>query len=327
MNDDILLSLFLCYPRSKNWEMIILIFYSEKDLAVCGLACVLCSEQDCPGCKMKGCKDTDKCSVYKCATEKGLDGCYACALFPCGEKMLQGMRTKAFNRYAQQFGKESLLEGLRVNFENGVTYHRPDGSKGDYDLPETEEDIMRLIRYGTVSPYIKCPEFETENFLLRLVSEEDAADLLDCYLDDKARAVFNSDNCTSDFFYNSIEEMCYCISQWLGCYTRHEFVRFAIVDKEKGRACGTVEIFGMVGAYKTERGLLRLDIKSEYENKADLYELLSLCINEFFILFGVKQIVTKAAPVTKERINALKELGFKGYDFPGREFYWVFYLS
>lgn len=46
-------------------------FYDEKGLAVCGLACVLCSKEECPGCKARSCEEGGHCSVYQCAIGKG----------------------------------------------------------------------------------------------------------------------------------------------------------------------------------------------------------------------------------------------------------------
>ena len=298
-------------------------FYAEKDLALCGLACVLCSQEDCPGCKERGCKEGSDCSVYQCATGKGLDGCYQCDEFPCEEKMLQGVRNRAFNRYAKEHSKQALLDRLRDNFEKGIVYHKPDGLKGDYDVMDTENEIIQLIQFGKRNPYVECPVFETENFILRLVTEDDAADLLTCYSDTSARPIFNSDTCTSNFFYDTSAEMSDCIKMWLNSYVRKEFVRFSIIDKCSSHAVGSIEMFGMVGKYKTTRGILRLDIMSKYEEAAYLDELFKLCLNDFFDLFAVNQIVTKAIPQAVKRVNILKTLGFVAYDFPEREYYWI----
>ena len=119
-------------------------YYAERDLGLCGLACVLCGAEDCLGCKARAAKEGCDCSVYKCVTARGLDGCYQCDDFPCGEDMHKSKRVRAFNLYAKQFGKAALLERLRINYENGIAYHRGN-EKGDYDLLETEEAIMRLI--------------------------------------------------------------------------------------------------------------------------------------------------------------------------------------
>ena len=72
-------------------------FQEKRGIAYCGLACVLCSNKDCPGCAAKT-AEGDGCSVGKCAIEKGLDGCFACADYDsCTESMLHGKRIKAFN--------------------------------------------------------------------------------------------------------------------------------------------------------------------------------------------------------------------------------------
>lgn len=297
-------------------------FCEEKDLALCGLACVLCSTDDCPGCKTRGRKDGYDCPVYKCATKKGIDGCYQCSDFPCNEDMLQGIRNRAFNQYARQFSKKDLLTRLRTNYEDGVAYHRSDGMKGDYDLLETEDDIFRLIRFGSYSPYKRCPILETEHFILRLVQLEDAEDLLKCYSDPNAQQLFNADRCLNDFCYQTLEEMQNCIAFWLKEYEQEAYVRFAIVDKSRGKAVGTIEMFGMIGQYKVPQGVLRLDICFEYECVSLIKELLMLCSTDFFMLFGVVQIVTKADTIASCRIQVLKELGFSSCEFPERTHSW-----
>jgi len=55
--------------------------------------------------------------------------------------------------------------------------------------------------------YKDCPQYDAGRFLLRLVTMDDAPDLLCCYGDPKAAPLFNSDNCTSDFIYRTLREM------------------------------------------------------------------------------------------------------------------------
>ena len=119
-------------------------FCKEKGIGYCGLACVLCSNADCPGCaaKIDGGED---CTIGKCAIEKGVDGCYACPDYPCGEDMLKNKRIRAFNRYSQDFGKDALIKRLYINNQNGIIYHKPDDSAGDYDVCETEDEIYQLL--------------------------------------------------------------------------------------------------------------------------------------------------------------------------------------
>ena len=55
--------------------------------------------------------------------------------------------------------------------------------------------------------YQTCPEYQTETFRLRLVRPEDAEALLDCYSDPDVVSRANADNCTSDFYYTTLEQM------------------------------------------------------------------------------------------------------------------------
>lgn len=299
-------------------------FCAKKDLAICGLACVLCSHEDCPGCKVRGCGEENGCSVYKCATEKGYDGCYQCEEFPCDEKMLHGIRNRAFNQYARQFGKQSLLNRLQDNFENGIAYHGMNGAKGDYDSLETEDEIMQLIQFGKNNPYIECPVFETEHFMIRLVSEADAEDLLVCYGDTKARLLFNNDGCwQGEYDYeNRMHEL---IHAWLNHdYAGGYFIRFAIIDKLMQKAVGTIEIYDRK-YQKSERatGILRIDIAHSYEKDAFLTELFAISRLIFFDVFHVETIIHKAIPEATERISALSNIGFRPVDIKGREHYWA----
>lgn len=179
--------------------------------------------------------------------------------------------------------------------------------------------------HGKECPYLLCPVLRSEKFLLRLVAEEDAQDLLSCYSDRKAQVIFNADTCTSDFRYDILSDMKRCIRVWLESYENADYIRFSILDIHTKKAVGTIEMFGFIGNYKVTRGILRLDICSQYENAPALTELLTLCKNEFFGLFQVKEIVTKASPLASERISVLKTLGFTKYNFPEREFYWGIY--
>lgn len=286
-------------------------FSADKDLAMCGLACVLCSEETCYGCKARGCKQGCDCSAYQCAKTRNIDGCYECEDFPCEEKMLQGIRNKAFNRYARMYGKQTLLNRLKINFDNGITYHRPNGEKGDYDLLTNEDDIMRLIRFGTHTPYNNCPTIETANFIFRLVKRNDAEDLLKCYSDPKAQELFNYVNCRSDFRINTIDEMDKMIDYWLIEYSQQAYVRFSIVDKSTKRAIGTIEMFGKIGQYKVDCGILRIDVESGFENKATLLEVINMCVDNFYILFDLKEMATRIIPKALDRIEALAKNSFQ----------------
>ncbi|MDR3149071.1 MAG: GNAT family N-acetyltransferase [Oscillospiraceae bacterium] len=98
--------------------------------------------------------------------------------------------------------------------------------------------------------------YESERFLLRLVRESDAEDLLECYSDPAAQKLFYSDNCTSDFVYANADELREYIRSWLEAFESKGFYRFAIVDKTNGKAIGTIEMFGRP---ESQDNILRLD--------------------------------------------------------------------
>ena len=120
-------------------------------LGYCGIACILCGlySKGCPGCAAGVASGFD-CSVGKCAADKAVDGCYACPEYPCGEKLLQGKRSKAFIRYIQEFGSQALIERLRVNCENGIMYstNAKRTDEDDYDKCETEQEVIDLLVNG-----------------------------------------------------------------------------------------------------------------------------------------------------------------------------------
>jgi RimJ/RimL family protein N-acetyltransferase len=190
-----------------------------------------------------------------------------------------------------------------------ITYHRADKLAGDYDRCKTMEDVIDLLKNGKPNPYDICPTYESKSFILRLVSLSDAANLLLCYSNPEAQAIFNSDNCTSDFCYSTLDEMKRCIEGWLDSYNKKYFVRFSIIDKQNDKVVGTVEIFG-----SDENGysVLRIDIHPQYEKEEYLGELFCIA-DSFFHDFGCYRIVTKAINKATERILALMNHGYAHY--------------
>jgi len=285
-------------------------FSKQKGVGACGLACALCGATDCPGCAVGG-----DCSVKKCAAGKGLGGCCDCAEYPCDEKMLQGKRNKAFNRYAREFGKDALLERLRVNFESGITYHTPDKAPGDYDKPETEEEIYRLLRYGRNDPYARCPEFETEHMKFRQVREEDAEELLHAFYGDLSEWMFYGQEMTNRIFasrHATVDEMRRCISVWLDEYRNKYYIRFSVIDKTTKKAIGTIEVFNNAGS--KDDSYLHIDLSAPYETQQFISELLALADKELFKIFNIKNLLIQAVPAAKERIAALQTYGYRPYE-------------
>jgi len=164
--------------------------------------------------------------------------------------------------------------------------------------------------------YEYCPLFENEKSLLRLISEEDTEDLLKVYSDPSAVPFFNSDNCNGDdFYYKSFERMKQAVDFWIFSYKERYFVRWTIIDKKTMEAIGTIELFHReADEHFYECGLLRLDLRSDYETADSIVNIISLIKDAAYELFYCNIIATKAVPKAAERLKALVELGFVAAD-------------
>lgn len=163
------------------------------------------------------------------------------------------------------------------------------------------------------NPYERCPYYESKSFVLRIVHESDAEDLLECYSDSISAKFFNSDNCINNFIYKSLDEMKNCIEFWIQSYENQCFIRFSIINKKTSKAIGTIEFFAKVEAYKNfaKVGVLRIDLVSEYETEALITEILNVINDNFYEGFEVQSIITKAVPEAEQRIIALRNSGYR----------------
>lgn len=95
-----------------------------------------------------------------------------------------------------------------------------------------------------IDVYEKCPVFENEKYFLRMVTDEDADDLIKVYSDIQAVPLFNSYNCHGDnFHYETIEHMKQTMDFWNFSYKNRYFVRWDIIEKSVRKAVGTIELF------------------------------------------------------------------------------------
>lgn len=163
-----------------------------------------------------------------------------------------------------------------------------------------------------MNPYEKCPVYENENYCLRFIEASDAADLLLVYSDERAVPCFNSDNCNGDtFHYTTIERMQEAIKYWQWEYQRRGFVRWTIIDKNTRHAIGTIELFHRRSDdYFNGCGILRLDLRSDYECEEKISEILTLITPPSFELFDCRMIATKIPPFAHERRKAAEKSGF-----------------
>lgn len=142
-----------------------------------------------------------------------------------------------------------------------------------------------------------------------------------------AQEIFDSTTCTSDFRYQTVDEMRECIEFFLLNYRNRGFIRFSIVNKSSEQAIGTMEMFCATGqlAGCEGWGVLRMDLPTPYEKEEWIRELLALSNEAYYPLMDVKRVVTKAIPPAAERIAALRAAGFQSFNWeePGRSHYWV----
>lgn len=164
--------------------------------------------------------------------------------------------------------------------------------------------------------YKKFPLMENENFILRKTVKEDAAGLLKVYSDEKSVPLFNSDNCHGDdFHYTTIERMNQAIDFWEMSYSKGYFVRWTIVNKTENEIIGSAELFHRdAGDHFTNCGLLRLDLRSDFEKAQTIESIVSVLLKDSYEFFGCDKIAIKAVPSAEERRKALVKTGFNPTD-------------
>lgn len=160
--------------------------------------------------------------------------------------------------------------------------------------------------------YEKCPEFESERFLIRQLYDKDCDDLLKVYSDKNALPFFNSDNCVGDnFYYATKERMAEAIDFWHTSYKNGWFVRRSVVDKATSNVIGTIELCLRVSQDKfNNMVILRVDVRSDYEKEDVLCDIFSLVTPKLAEMLKCKGVLTKAPIYAIERIKAISKAGF-----------------
>lgn len=158
----------------------------------------------------------------------------------------------------------------------------------------------------------ECPVYASGHFCLRKMRMEDADGLFQCYSNPEAAKYFNGDCCGDDFYYTDLSQFVKCMEFWEGRYLEKDFVRFTIILQSTGTIAGMAEI---CPSYKysadgARMGILRLDLLPEYENRADIQELLELILAHVYEDFQVRSVLMKAQGDAQVRRNVLKGLHF-----------------
>jgi [ribosomal protein S5]-alanine N-acetyltransferase len=161
--------------------------------------------------------------------------------------------------------------------------------------------------------YEECPMYKNKLITLRQTSMEDAQELLKCYSDEKAVPLFNSDNCNGDnFHYITNERIEQAIDFWNFSYKSKYFVRWTIILNYTNEKIGTIEMFHRIADDEFNHyGVLRIDLRSNYESQPIIDEILEIINKNFYKAFNVEAILTKAIPAATERINSLTKKGYQ----------------
>jgi RimJ/RimL family protein N-acetyltransferase len=161
--------------------------------------------------------------------------------------------------------------------------------------------------------YIECPIYKKKSITLIRTNMEDAEDLLKCYSDEKAVPFFNSDNCHGDtFHYTTTERMRQAIEFWDFSYKNKYFVRWTVILNDTNEKIGTIEMFHRLAEDEFNHyGVLRIDLRNDYEIQPIINEILDIVDENFFRLFNVNSILTKAFQDACERINSLTQKGYQ----------------
>jgi len=163
-----------------------------------------------------------------------------------------------------------------------------------------------------MNPFIECPIYETERFIIRKLKREDTEELFSCYSDPKAVKCFNGDCCGDDFYYTDIEKFRECVEYWLSRYDAEDFVRWSIQDKGKQILFGTIEVCPSL-KYAVDgklMGILRIDLKSEYERQEVIEELLDVLLKHVYKDFQIASVLMKIQKEARERQKLVRRYCF-----------------
>ena len=161
--------------------------------------------------------------------------------------------------------------------------------------------------------YEICPILENDRYLLKPASVSDTEDLLEVYGDKNALPFFNSDNCNGDnFYYPDKQRMRQAIEFWIRSYEQKWFVRWTVIDKEKGKAIGSIELFHREAEDDLNHvGLLRLDLGSAFEKADIIYNIMQIIVPPAYEMFECEEIITKVPVYAVERMEAAEKFGFE----------------
>lgn len=179
---------------------------------------------------------------------------------------------------------------------------------GFYSLGHTFEKWVARIK----SPFIYCPRLKNNRIRIRQLRLDDADKLLSCYQQQgKAPTYFNLDFSNETIPCQNKEQVKNLLKFYLSQSKSKKSVYWTVIDLFNNNSIGVISITPLEKNedYKNV-GLLRMDIKSEYETKEIISAILNMT-EQLYELFDLNTIISKAWLTSRHRINAMLENGFK----------------
>ena len=172
---------------------------------------------------------------------------------------------------------ERILEAKNISFSKD-------------DILRKGVNILRVLKKNK-NPYIVFPVFGNERFLIRKLDDNDVKDLIKIYP-------------------NKANNMKKVINYWDESYNQGRLVKWGIVDKENNSVIGTIE---QSNNDSNNSSIIKLDLRSDYEKKDIIINILELITPSSYNLFNCDSIKIESYESDVERTNALYEMGFTNF--------------
>ncbi|WP_139487911.1 GNAT family N-acetyltransferase [Brevibacillus dissolubilis] len=160
------------------------------------------------------------------------------------------------------------------------------------------------------------PTLETERFILREMTAEDAADLYSYYNDPELTKFLDW------FGPSSVEHAEELIAYWRQQFEEDTFMRFGIASKEDNKIIGTIPINPVRGPFRWRLPIvLGYELSREHWNKGIMTEALQAVIPYVFETLNNHRIIAEVVPDNHSSLRVLEKLGFEKEGYLKQHFY------
>lgn len=121
----------------------------QKGFGFCALACSLCNNEGCLGCRMDDSVNKEWCKSKNCCKQKNISGCWECREYPCSDNIIFAKpKPMAFIELMREYGQDFLEGVLEENEKDGMVYHYDGTNDGDYDKGVNTYEVIDIILKG-----------------------------------------------------------------------------------------------------------------------------------------------------------------------------------